>query len=161
MIQRLPSGVNLHHGYPFANKKRRPDRPIPSAQQPRFIFPLAFTHPFFFDKIQGRRIDTVAKTRRLRTIVKNVSKVTIAPAARDFSPRHAETPVRDLLDAPIRNGFPKARPARPGVKLCRRAEQVVSTTDTPIFAFSFEVVVFTRKGRFGSVLPGDVVLFRT
>jgi uncharacterized membrane protein YtjA (UPF0391 family) len=75
-----------------------------------------------FDKYQRRRINAVAQAGRLRSIVKHVPKVSVAPAARHCIPSDPEAMILDRFDILSRNRRPEARPARPWIELRFRTE---------------------------------------
>src|ERR1041385_7990526 len=78
--------------------------------------PLA-TNSFVFIELQRSGIDTVAEMSRLRSIIKDVSKMSATFAARDFGSPHHEAVILFNFDIFFGNGSPKAWPAGAGIEL--------------------------------------------
>ena len=72
--------------------------------------PARFVDSIFF-QVQGHRIDAVAHTCRLRTIIENVPQMRVATAALHLSSQHSVTAIGLLLERFIASRCVEARPA--------------------------------------------------
>src|SRR5271167_4125010 len=82
----------------------------------------------FFIQLQRGRIDAIAQSCRLRTIVKDVPQVRAATAASHFGSLHSMRGVCRLFDNFGLRGIVEAGPAAPRMKLRFRTEKFLSTT---------------------------------
>ena len=106
------------------------------------------------------RVHTVALMGRRRPVVKDVAQVGVAPPAEHLGSAHEEPGVEICAYIQVRYGFCETRPARPGLELCLRGEEVVAATDAEIQAVLLAVMVLPGKGRFRARLPGNGELLR-
>lgn len=109
---------------------------------------------------QGKGVDAEPLARGCGAVVKDVSQVGIAAAARDFQARHSVAVVGFRPHGRFIRGLRETRPACPGFELVVRTEQGALTTDAMIRPVGFLVIVGATERRFGSCLAGDVILFR-
>jgi len=87
-----------------------------------------------------------------------MAEVGFTAGAADLGADHAVAAIgvnRDCLGV---DPLPKTGPARAGIKLAVRTEQIGATADTRIGAPALVVPIGARKGPFGAPLPGDAVL---
>jgi hypothetical protein len=72
----------------------------------------------------------------------------------------AKTGIGRSIDAVRGKGGVKTRPSGTGIKLGGRSEQITATADALVKARLVVAVIPAGKRRFGSLLPGNVVLLR-
>src|SRR3989338_6818740 len=85
----------------------------------------------------------------------------IALAAHHFYPAHEEAAILFGFYVLFRKRCPETRPARAGIELRLRVEQIVATAHTLIDPLFFTVPVGPGKGPLGTLLPADMKLLRS
>jgi hypothetical protein len=95
---------------------------------------------------------------RLRSIVKHVTEMRAALAARHFGSPHHETIVLLDLDALFGYGRPKTRPAGAGVELGIGREKLIATARAPIQSLFMMIPILAGERSLGALLPANVIL---
>src|SRR5437763_1523366 len=85
-------------------------------------------------EFQRDRVNAIAVARRLGAVREHVPEVAAAAGARDLRATHPKSTVFMQLHGPPLDRLPETRPAGPRLELGLRAEQLSSTTGTPIHA---------------------------
>ena len=89
-----------------------------------------------------------------------MSEMRIAPRAENFRAPHEEAVVCLCADV-VSDGRIEARPARAGIKLRIRSEQIETASDTAVNARLMRVPVLPAEGAFCPFLARDAELLRT
>ncbi len=97
-------------------------------------------------------VDTVAQSRRLRSVGKNMAEVRIAAAAHHLYSTHAVAGVLGDGQAFLGDGGIKTGPPGSRIELGPRAEKIVTTRRALEDAPAVKVVIFAGKRRLGSFL---------
>jgi hypothetical protein len=113
----------------------------------------------FFNKIQGRRINTVAHPGRGWPVRKNMTQMSVTVPAEQFHSPHTVTKVRALNDIRLFKFRMKARPTATCVKLAARMEQGFVTANAVIMSLVPVRLVLAAERRFSTGFPGYAVLF--
>ena len=85
-------------------------------------------------EVDARRVDAIAKSGRLRTVVEDVAEVATAVGTRDLGSHHPERPVFVLVDVLVDVRRDEARPAAARVELGFGSEQRSATAGAEIHA---------------------------
>ena len=113
---------------------------------------------FFLREIQGDGVDAIPQSRRLRTVIKDVTEVRIALFAKHFHACHSIAPVRLYADVLFGNRLPETRPSSSGFEFRLGAEQRVPATNAPVDSFLVQLVVFTGERRLRPLSSSDLKL---
>src|SRR5213594_5054278 len=109
-------------------------------------------------ELEGGRIDAVPETRRPRTVVEHMPQVGPAVGALDLGPPHEQAAILLFIDAFLPRWRPEARPARSGIVLRVRGEQVSPTHGANVNTRVVVVPELSGEGSLGAFVDADVVL---
>ena len=109
-------------------------------------------------ELEGCRIDAVSETRWLWTVVEDMSQMGPAVGALNFSPPHEQAAILLFIDAFLPRWCPETRPARSGIVLRVRGEQVSPTHDACVNTRVVVVPELSGEGSLGAFVDADVVL---
>jgi len=107
---------------------------------------------------QAGRVHAVAILGRGAPVPKHMTEVGAAVSAQVLGPSDDHLAILAILDSPISNGCPKARPAGAAVVLGLAREQFKVANHTVVDAFAFEVVILVRERLLGTRLLRDSIL---
>src|SRR5260370_40088980 len=111
-------------------------------------------------KLQGHAVHAVTQPRRFRSIIENVSGVSIAPRTQHFGAGHSQTSINFFPHAFLFDRSPNTRPDGAGIKLRLRTKQRQLARGAFKGTCVMIVVERARVGSLSSLLPHDVVLLR-
>src|SRR5271163_2609068 len=83
-----------------------------------------------------------------------------APRAMDFRPLDEHAPVAPRANVLLGDGRPKTGPASAGIELGIGTEKRIAATDAAKKSRGVHLIIRPRKCSVGTLLPGDVILFR-
>ncbi len=112
----------------------------------------------FLLELEADAVHAVAQSRGLGPVVEDVAQVSPAARAKRFRAAHEEAVVRLGRDVVLNDRLEEAGPARAGIELGLRAEEVQAAAGAlvgPLFLIMFERA---RESPFRTFLPGDFVL---
>src|SRR6266446_6777543 len=115
---------------------------------------------FSGDEEQRRGIHAVAQTSWLRPIREDVPQVRVAKGAFDFRPQYARAKILFLVNIFRGDGFPKARPARPGFELHVRIKERVAAIHAAVQPRRVLMVERPRESKLGRRAPRYIILQR-
>src|SRR6266699_3013214 len=101
-------------------------------------------------KPEGHAVHAVTQPRRFRSIIENVSRVSIAPSAQHLRAGHSQTSINFLPHVFLLDRRPETRPAGAGIKLLCGAKQRQLTSGALKGPGVMNVVERARVGRFSS-----------
>src|SRR5687768_3504490 len=110
-------------------------------------------------EFQRHRIDAVSQSRRLRTIVEDVTEMRAAAFAKDLGPRFAETIVHLILDILPLNDLEKTRPTGTGIELMLRAKQMQTARTACVYSWFLVVGQLAGIRALGALLSKNVKRF--
>src|SRR6266404_5112617 len=108
---------------------------------------------------QRKAVDAVAQAGRLRPIVKDVTEMTAAAAAVNFSPQHPKGAVFGLADGIVERLI-KTRPAGAALEFRLRGEQRQVAAGAGEGALAVFLEQRARSRPLGALLAQDLVLLR-
>src|SRR5580698_5470974 len=94
-----------------------------------------------FDETKSHGVHAVTKSCWLWTVVKDVPLMGFAAAAANFSSRHAERKIADLMDVFLCNRLPEAGPSCAGLEFGIGTEERSVAADAAIKAFVMQVPI--------------------
>src|SRR5213080_3868771 len=109
-------------------------------------------------EFQRDRIHAIAVAGRLGAVREHVPEVAAAAGARDLGATHPKSTVFMQLHCARLDRLPETRPAGPRLELRLRAEQLSSTTGTPIHAALFRRGVRTGERALRSLVAQHLEL---
>lgn len=115
---------------------------------------------FLLDEFQRCRIDAVAKSGWIGSIIKDVTEVRVALAAHDFRPNHPVAVIRFTFDVLLRRWRPEAGPAGTRFKFCFRAEQWLPAAYAHVCPGIVVVPIFARERALSPLFSRDFKLQR-
>src|SRR5205085_8414559 len=113
--------------------------------------------PSLGPEVHGDAVDAIAQVGRRRAVGKNVAEVAPATAAMHLGAAHSKTAIDRGFDR-TRDGIVEARPAGAALEFSLRREQRLSAARALEGAVAFLEIERAAPGRFGPVLPHDLVL---
>ena len=121
---------------------------------------LAANGLFLLFQVQRDRVDAVALTGRVRSVVEHVAEVAAAAGAHDLGAHHAVARVGSQLDGLGGGRLVEAGPARARLEFRIGAEQLVPARRAAVDAVFLAVRVLAREWRLGPLPAQDLVLLR-
>src|SRR6187455_768627 len=118
----------------------------------------AGSRPIRSVQLERAGVDAEPLAGRPRPVVEDVTEVPAAGGADDLLAHHPVAPVEPYLDGLELGGLDEARPARAGVELRLRAEELRSTPGAAVHAGVFGIRVRPRERTLGRLLPQHGVL---
>src|ERR1017187_6942185 len=109
-------------------------------------------------KIQRSRVDAVTQAGGVRAILEHMAEMGAAARTVDFGARHAMGLIHMRVHPLGRHGQPEARPARAGVVLGIRAEQLLAAAHAGIDTRLLVIGVRAAEGRLRALLLRHLVL---
>src|ERR1700730_14929537 len=126
----------------------------------RQVLAVAFFFQLFdWNETQRRRIDAITHAAFVaRSVVEDMAKVRLAPAAAYLGAFHSESTIRFFSHVIFVDRFGETGPAAAAVEFVQRSKERLAADNIDINAGAMIVPIFVSKRRLGAALLGHVIL---